>query len=104
VIARWSIGVLKQSARGLIDATADPHLEQRVRDLLEADGDAKIADLHVWQVGTSAWSAVASLVADRPLPAETYRDRLKSIAELRHVTVEVHPCTAGTEVDAGHHR
>ena len=96
VIARWSIGVLKQSARGLVDATADPHLEQRVRDLLEADGDAKIADLHVWQVGTSAWSAVASLVADRPLPAETYRDRLKPIAELRHVTVEVHPCTAAS--------
>jgi cation diffusion facilitator family transporter len=93
VIARWSLGVLKQSARGLIDATADPHLEQRVRDLLEADGDAKVADLHVWQVGTSAWSAVASLVADRPLPAETYRDRLKPIAQLRHVTVEVNQCS-----------
>jgi cation diffusion facilitator family transporter len=96
VIARWSLGVLKQSARGLVDATADPHLEQRMRDLLEADGDAKVADLHVWQVGTSAWSGVASVVADRPLTAETYRNRLKPIAELRHVTVEVHPCPAAS--------
>jgi cation diffusion facilitator family transporter len=93
VIARWSFGVLAQSARGLIDATADPHLVQRIRDLIEADRDAKIADLHVWQVGTSAWSAVVSVVADRPLSAEAYRSRLAPIAQLRHVTVEVHPCS-----------
>jgi cation diffusion facilitator family transporter len=94
VIARWSFGVIAQSARGLIDATADPALEQRVRDLIEADGDAKIADLHVWQVGTSAWSAVVSIVADRPLATEAYRERLKPVTQLRHVTVEVHPCTS----------
>jgi cation diffusion facilitator family transporter len=92
VIARWSFGVLAQSARGLIDATADPQLEQRIRDLIEADGDAKIADLHVWQVGTCAWSAVVSIVADRPLATGAYRDRLEPIGQLRHVTVEVHPC------------
>src|SRR6185295_12196807 len=53
VIARWSLGVIAQSARGLIDATEDPALAQRVRDLIESDGDAKVADLHIWQVGTS---------------------------------------------------
>ncbi|HTN49356.1 MAG TPA: CDF family Co(II)/Ni(II) efflux transporter DmeF [Burkholderiaceae bacterium] len=92
VIGQWSFSVLGTSAKALVDATADPAIAQRVRDLVEADGDAKVADLHVWQVGASAWSAAVSIVADRPLPAADYRQRLAAIEPLRHVTVEVHRC------------
>jgi cation diffusion facilitator family transporter len=92
VIGQWSFSVLKSSSRALVDATEDPTLTQRIRDLLEADGDAKVSDLHVWQVGAQAWSAALSVVADAPLPAADYRDRLADIATLRHVTVEVHRC------------
>jgi Co/Zn/Cd efflux system component len=48
--------------------------------------------LHVWQVGAGAWTAALSVVADRPLPAADYRQRLAAIKPLRHVTVEVHAC------------
>ena len=92
VIGQWSFGVLKNTARALVDATEDPALAQRVRDLIEADGDAKVADLHVWQVGAKAWCAALSVVADAPLPAAAYRQRLVPVALLRHVTVEVHRC------------
>lgn len=92
VIAHWAAGVLRNSARALVDATEDPALAQRVRDLIEADGDAKVSDLHVWQVGAQAWSAALSVVADAPLPAAAYRQRLAAIEPLRHVTVEVHRC------------
>jgi cation diffusion facilitator family transporter len=92
VIGHWSIGVLRHSAQALVDATADPAVSLQIRDLVEADGDAKIADLHVWQVGASAWTAALSIVADRPLPAADYRQRLVVIERLRHVTVEVHRC------------
>lgn len=93
VIAQWSLGVLKGSAKALVDATADEHISQRIRDLVESDHDAKIADLHVWQVGAKAWSAAIAIVADHPLPAAEYRARLAAIEPLRHVTVEVHRCT-----------
>lgn len=92
VIGQWSLGVLRASSKALVDATADPAISQRIRDLLEADGDAKVADLHVWQVGASAWSAALSVVADHPLPAAEYRARLAAVTPLRHVTVEVHRC------------
>jgi cation diffusion facilitator family transporter len=92
VIGQWSFGVLKHTASALVDATEDPALAQRVRDLIEADGDAKVADLHVWQVGAKAWCAALSVVADAPLPAATYRQRLQAVELLRHVTVEVHLC------------
>lgn len=92
VIGQWAFGVLKSSARALVDATSAPSLRERVRDLLESDHDAKVADLHVWQVGAQAWSAAVSVVADHPRPAAEYRQRLAAIEPLRHVTVEVHRC------------
>ncbi len=92
VIGQWSFGVLRSSARALVDATEDPALAQRIRELIEADGDAKVADLHVWQVGAQAWCAALSVVADAPLPALVYRGRLALVQQLRHVTVEVHRC------------
>lgn len=93
VIGQWAIGVLRGSAKALVDATADPALRERITELVESDGDAKVADLHVWQVGAAAWSAAVAVVADRPLPAADYRARLAAIEPLRHVTVEVHRCT-----------
>jgi cation diffusion facilitator family transporter len=95
VIAHWSWGMLRSTSRALVDATEDPALTQRIRDLIQADGDAQVADLHVWQVGAQAWSAALSVVADAPLPAAAYRDRLSELAQLKHVTVEVHVCPGG---------
>ncbi len=95
VIARWAWGMLKSTSRALVDATADPALSETIRKAIESDGDAKLADLHVWQVGGQAWSAVLSIVADRPLAPELYRARLASIGALSHVTVEVHRCRGG---------
>ena len=99
VIAQWSFGMLRSTAKALVDATEDPALTQRIRDLVEGDGDAKVADLHVWQVGAQAWCAALSVVADKPLSAVAYRERLAAVAQIKHVTVEVHGC-----VDAHPHQ
>ena len=92
VIGQWSWGLLRSTSLALVDATADAPLRQAVQAAIESDGDAKLADLHVWQVGPQAWSAVLSVVADQPLAAATYRARLQPLHQLRHVTVEVHRC------------
>ena len=96
VIARWSFGVLRDSARALVDATADPALGAHIRSAIECDADARVSDLHVWQVGSAAWCAAVSVVADAPLATAVYRERLAGIQRLRHVTVEVHRCVAGS--------
>jgi cation diffusion facilitator family transporter len=92
VIGRWAWGMLRTTARALVDATTDPALHERIRKAIESDGDAQLCDLHVWQVGGQAWSAVLSVVADRPLSPELYRARLEPIDTLLHVTVEVNRC------------
>ncbi len=95
VIGRWSWGLLRSTAGALVDATAGAPLRQAVRAAIESDGDAKLSDLHVWQVGPQAWSAVLSVVADHPASPAAYRERLTALAGLRHVTVEVHRCSGG---------
>ncbi len=93
VIAQWSWGLLRDSGRALVDATAEAPLQQAVRAAIESDGDAKVADLHIWQVGGKAWAGAVSVVADRPLAAEVYRGRLAPIKALKHLTIEVNCCT-----------
>jgi cation diffusion facilitator family transporter len=93
VIGRWAVGVVRESARALVDASAPPKLAAQVRALIEGDGDAKLADLHVWQVGHGCYAAALSIVADRPQAAADYGARLKAVRALRHATIEVHRCT-----------
>ncbi len=92
VIARWAWPVWRDAARSLVDASADSDLAHQVRTLVQADGDAKVADLHVWQIGAQAHAAIISVVADRPLAPAVYRARLHTLTALRHVTLEVNAC------------
>lgn len=84
VIARWSWGLMKDTASVLLD-TAEPALMARVRGLVEAEG-ATIADLHVWRIGPHAHAAIVSL-ADGADPA-AIRARLREVPVLEHVTIE----------------
>ena len=93
VIGQWSYGLIRHTARALVDATAEAPLREAIAAAIESDGDAKLADLHVWQVGPQAWSVALSIVADRPREVADYRERLHALRSLRHTTIEVHRCT-----------
>ncbi|SFP33451.1 CDF family Co(II)/Ni(II) efflux transporter DmeF [Sphingomonas rubra] len=86
VIARWSWGLMRDTAAILLDAT-DERIAAEVRRLIEAPGDAAITDLHVWRVGPDAYAAVVSVtgVAD----GATVRHRLHPLRALRHLTIEI---------------
>lgn len=87
VIARWSWSLMRDTASVLLDAT-DDHVASEVRELVEGQGDARIADLHVWRVGPDAHAAIVSAAAKGGVTADMIRDRLTPVHELRHLTVE----------------
>jgi cation diffusion facilitator family transporter len=95
VILWWSRGLIGESARVLLDREMDSPLVKDIRKLLESDGDAEIADLHVWRVGRASHAAVVTVVAERPLAPDAYRQRLRAIPSLMHVSVEVNRCPHG---------
>ncbi|HEX4944044.1 MAG TPA: CDF family Co(II)/Ni(II) efflux transporter DmeF [Usitatibacteraceae bacterium] len=92
VIAWWSKGLLAQSARVLLDREMDTPVAAQVRMAIESDGDAEIADLHVWRVGRARYACIVAVVAREPLTPDGYRERLADIASLAHVSVEVNRC------------
>lgn len=92
MIALWSVGLLRQTSKILLDREMDDPLAAQVRRRLESDGDARVADLHLWRVGDARFACHATLVADRPLTADLYRERLHELDALAHVSIEVNRC------------
>jgi cation diffusion facilitator family transporter len=92
VITSWSWGLLRQTTRILLDREMDEPVVQEIREVIEADGDSRILDLHVWRVGAGKFACIVVLIAAHPEPPEHYKDRLSVHEELAHITVEVHHC------------
>ena len=95
VIVWWGKGLIVESARVLLDREMDAPVVGQVREAIQTDGDAEIADLHVWRVGRASYAAVVTVVAHDPLTPAAYRDRLAGIPALAHVSVEVNRCAHG---------
>lgn len=95
VIGRWAIGLVRDSARVLLDAEIGPAERESLRRAIEADADNRVADLHVWRVGPRHLAAIVSVVTHDPRPPEHYKALLRDRRDLVHVTVEVHRCPSG---------
>ena len=91
VIASWASGLVRDAGAVLLDASADDNLEGVIRARLESDGD-RVTDLHLWQVGPGHRAAVISLVSDAPRQPAIYKEQLRDLENLSHVTVEVEHC------------
>lgn len=89
VIARWSWGLLRGAGAVLLDAMPDRALSERIRLLLEEDGD-RVSDAHLWRIGPGHMAAIVAVVSDRPREPEFYKAKLGRVAQLSHLTVEVH--------------
>jgi cation diffusion facilitator family transporter len=88
MIARWSWSLMRETAWVLLDRT-DEHVAEEIRELVEAPGDAQIADLHVWRVSPDAHAGIVSVVALGAVDRAAVQERLKPVHELRHLTIEM---------------
>lgn len=92
LIVRWSYGLLKDSSAVLLDRQASPEISDKVRQLIEADSDARITDLHVWSIGPGVTAATVALVASDPEIPDHYKEIVCKEIDLDHITIEVHRC------------
>ena len=88
VIANWSVGLLRDTGGVLLDRTPDPRMAERVRKVIESEGD-QVTDLHLWRLGPGHLGAIVSVATTGAREAAHYRHRLAKFADLSHVTVEV---------------
>jgi cation diffusion facilitator family transporter len=91
VILSWALTLVRTSGSVLLDVVPDPALEQRIRERMEIGGD-KLSDLHLWQLGPGHAAVIACLVSDKPQAPSVYKQRLRDLVGLSHVTIEVNEC------------
>jgi len=92
VVTRWSVGLLRESGRVLLDRQAPEPLLARIRGAVEARAGDRVADLHVWSVAPGRWAAIVSIVSEDPLSPDGYRELFPEDLGLTHVSVEAHAC------------
>ena len=93
VIGAWSYGLIRDSAMVLLDADADPEMSRDIRNTLEGELGASVADLHLWRLGPGHHGLIVSLVSPGATSAETIKAALRRRhPDLSHVTVEVAVC------------
>ena len=96
VVGRWAWGLAMDSAKVLLDAEDHGVVATRVKEAIESDADAQIADLHLWRVGPAGRACIVSLVTHRPQPVEYYRTLVARVPGIVHLTVEVNHCQGET--------
>ncbi|HAF80429.1 MAG TPA: cation transporter [Brevundimonas sp.] len=92
VIAKWSWGLMRDTAAVLLDRT-DEHVAEETREAIETPGDAAIRDLHIWRIGPDAHAAIISVSATG-VTLDALRARLVPVHELKHVTIEIETAEA----------
>jgi cation diffusion facilitator family transporter len=93
VIGSWAYGLVRDSGMVLLDAEADPGLAKDIRDMIEGELGARVADLHLWRLGPGHRGLIVSLVSPDATTAEGIKHALRARhPDLSHVTVEVTVC------------
>jgi len=92
LVARWSFGLIRDSARVLLDRQADDEVLAAIRVSLERDSGDRVTDLHCWTIGPGIYAADVAIVSDDPKSPDDYRSRIPHGLGIVHATVEIHRC------------
>ena len=88
VIASWSYGLVRDTGAILLDMVPDVRVPDGLRSRVQAAGD-DVTDLHVWRLGPGHLGAIVCIATRSERDASFYRERLRGIPCLSHLTIEV---------------
>jgi cation diffusion facilitator family transporter len=92
VILKWGVGLCRDSARQLLDVIPSKQTADAIRARVEGLDDARVADLHLWEMGPGRNGCIVSLVTAAPRDVAFYRSAILGVSNLAHLTVEVQRC------------
>lgn len=96
VVALWSKDLMLTSGNILLDREMHHPIVNQTKELIENGltlSSTCVTDLHVWRVGKQAYSCALTLLThDKALTANHVKERLATLPEVVHLTVEIHHC------------
>ena len=91
LVALWAKSLILETAKVLLDREMDHPVVQEIKEAVEADGQTRVTDLHVWRVGKKVYScALTAVTQDAQLTPNMLRERLAVHEEIIHSTIELH--------------
>jgi len=90
LVARWSYGLIGDTARVLLDRQPDDRRAEQLRQAIEADGAHRVTDLHYWTIGHDLYAAELVIVSSDPASPGHYRSLIPDQLRIVHATIEVH--------------
>lgn len=93
MICLWSVGLLRDSARVLLDAEDDPELAASIRNRVTHQYPVSVNDFHLWRLGPGHRGLILSLITATPLDADAIKADLSAhFPGLSHITIEAEIC------------
>jgi cation diffusion facilitator family transporter len=92
VVLVWAYGLIKETSPVLLDQSPSDRYVRAMQTVLEADGECRVSDLHVWPVSANHYAAIVVLVTQQPKSPVYYKNLLTNFSRLDHLTVEVNRC------------
>ncbi|MGL4565154.1 MAG: CDF family Co(II)/Ni(II) efflux transporter DmeF [Halioglobus sp.] len=90
LVTRWSWGLIRDTAKVLLDRQADGRQTELLRQSIETGSAARVTDLHYWTIGHGIYAAELVIVSSEPATPAYYRSLIPAHLNLVHVTIEVH--------------
>lgn len=100
LVARWSYGLLKSTSAILLDTQESDGTIEDIRHLIEASGEHRIVDFHLWSIGSGLQAALITVVSSAPQSPDFYRQMIAKQHAVAHLTIEVHAYSEQTAVSA----
>lgn len=88
VTAAWAYALIRDTGAVLLDMTPDRGMAERMRAIIENDGD-RLTDLHLWRLGPGHLGAIVAVATREQRGPDYYQALLTRFRALSHVTVEV---------------
>jgi cation diffusion facilitator family transporter len=89
IIARWALGLLKDTSGILLDASVAAETRDAIRAAVEEKAGNRIKDLHVWAVAPGHLAVILAVESPAGCTPGDIKQLLSGIPNLMHVSVEV---------------
>jgi cation diffusion facilitator family transporter len=88
LVARWSYGLIRETARVLLDFQVNKDRMQDLQQAIEGSSEDRVTDLHVWSIGHGIFAAEIAVASDNPRDPAHYKSLIPSHLCIVHVTLE----------------
>ncbi|QYJ92126.1 cation diffusion facilitator family transporter [Shewanella spartinae] len=92
IITSWAWGLMKQTGPILLDASIEKQYVKQMVELIEAEQDHQVSDIHVWRISADHYAAMVSIVSHAPKELDYFKQKLARFERIDHLTVELITC------------